>query len=136
MDPVVVQAGAALVKLMATDTWAGAKEVVVRWWRKHHPEQAGQVGADLDQLREVVAEADTDVQMREALSGEWQLRFYRLLAADPGLAQELRNLLDHELNPRLADINKSSEVTQHVSVTGNGNDTRIAGRDIGGSSAL
>ncbi|MGW4532240.1 hypothetical protein ACWEOI_14945 [Nocardia sp. NPDC004340] len=127
VDPVVVEAGTAVVKLMATDVWSGAKNVVVGWWRKHHPEQAEQVGAELDQLHDEVIDAEIDDDTRDALAGEWRLRFKRLLATDPALAAELRHLLAEELAPMLAGTNQTATLTQTATVKGSRN-TTIQGR--------
>ncbi|MQY30838.1 hypothetical protein [Nocardia aurantia] len=130
MDPVVVEAGTALVKVMATDMWSGAKDVVVRWWRRHHPESADQVGADLDQLHDEVVDAAADEATREALTGEWRARLRRLIASNPELAVELRRLLAEELTPLLDRAGRTTTVTQTATVTGDGNTTIQAGRDI------
>ncbi|MEV5650527.1 hypothetical protein AB0L57_19940 [Nocardia sp. NPDC052254] len=132
MDPVVVEAGTALVKLMATDVWSGAKDVVVGWWRKHHPEQAGQIGADLDQLHDEIVAAGDDPQTREALAGEWRARLRRFVASNPDLVVELRHLVNDELSPLLAGTtrNTTTTITQTVNATGDGNTTIQAGRDI------
>ncbi|MBU3060829.1 hypothetical protein KO481_04725 [Nocardia sp. NEAU-G5] len=132
MDPVVVQAGTALVKLMATDVWTGAKDLVVGWWGKHHPDQAEQVGADLDQLHAEVVDAGADTEVREALAGEWQARLRRLVAANPDLAVELHRLLTEQLTPLLGRTHQTTTLTQTATVDGNRNTTIQAGRDIHG----
>ncbi len=126
----MVEAGTALVKLMATDMWSGAKDVVTGWWHRHHPESAEQVGTDLDRLHDEVVEAAGDEATREALTGEWRVRLRRLIASNPELAVELRRLLTEELTPLLARANATTTVTQTATVTGDRNITIQAGRDI------
>lgn len=131
MDPVVVQAGTAVVKLMATDVWSGAKSVVVGWWRRHHPEQADQVGADLDQLHDDVVDAEIDDETREAYAGSWRIRLRQLIATNPELAEELRRLLTEQLNPMLEAAGQTTTtISQTATVTGDNNATTQAGRDI------
>ncbi len=129
MDPVVIAAGTTLVKLMATDAWAAGKEAVVAWWRKHHPEQAEQVGADLERLH--VELADADAETRTDLTGELRSRLRRLLADDPALGVELRRLVDEELTPILtaADRGSVSVAPQTMTVKGNRNISIQTGRD-------
>lgn len=130
VDPVVIQAGTAVVKLMATDMWAGAKDVVVSWWRRHHPEQAGQVSADLDQLHTEVVEARDDDEARESLAGEWRARLRRLVVANPELVVELQQLLTDQLTPLLATTSQTRTISQTATVTGDNSISIQAGRDI------
>ncbi|MCX4093883.1 hypothetical protein [Nocardia sp. alder85J] len=129
MDPVVVEAGTTLVKLMATDAWPDAKAAVTGWWQQHHPGQAGQLGADLDLLRAEVVEAGADRPILDALTGEWQLRLRRLVATNPALLEQLRRLVTDHLTPLLRTP-ADTTVTQTATVTGDGNTTIQAGRDV------
>lgn len=79
-----------LVGMMATDGWEQAKRAVAALWRRNRPEQAELVEAELVETRQ---ELLTDRQVEEGLRAEWSSRLRRLLAADPELAGELRDLL-------------------------------------------
>jgi hypothetical protein len=131
MDPEITSlaqgGGAALVTLMATDAWQGAREGFVQLWRRLQPHRAGAVAAELDAVQaEVVAAVVADDQ--EVLSevrAEWQGRLRRLLIAQPEAAAELRRLLD-EIAPRASGA--PSATTQRAIASG---DARVyqAGRD-------
>lgn len=123
----MVQAGTTLVTLMATDVWTGAKDVVVAWWRKHHPEQADQVDTDLEQLHTRVVAADDPT--RTAWTGAWQVRLQELLDTDPALTAQLQRLLDDQLTPLLATTTQTTTVTQTAIVTGDHSTVNQAGRD-------
>ncbi|MFE3194306.1 hypothetical protein ACFXHA_35245 [Nocardia sp. NPDC059240] len=127
-----MQAGTALVKLMATDVWSGAKRVVVDWWGRHHPEQAEQVGTDLDQLHEEVIDVEFDDETREAYAGSWRIRLRQLIATNPELAEELRQLLTEQLNPMLeaAAGQTTTTISQTATVAGSNNTTTQAGGNI------
>ncbi|MFE3056013.1 hypothetical protein [Nocardia sp. NPDC059239] len=131
MDPIVMAVGTALVKVMATETWNTAKEAVVRWWRKARPEQADQVGKDLDELRSDAVAAGDDTSTQEALTGAWRLRLHRLLNENPDLRGGLEQLLSDDLLPRLSvgDQSTVAAITQTAEVKGNRNTTVQAGRD-------
>jgi hypothetical protein len=104
MDPVVVAFGAALVSAMATDTWEQARTVVAALWRRvRPPEDAEMVTSDLEALRErmVIARQHDRADVEDALAVVWQGRVQELLLDDPGLAAELRLILDETLTPML-----------------------------------
>ncbi|MFF8841660.1 hypothetical protein ACF08N_02865 [Streptomyces sp. NPDC015127] len=105
MDPIVLAAGTALVGAMATDAWQQARAATVDLWRRMRPERADGIGAELDVLRGQVlaAREDGDTDTEEALAGSWRLRLHELLRQDPGLAAELRRLVDEHLAPALPD---------------------------------
>ncbi|MFI9330320.1 hypothetical protein ACIGZJ_22580 [Kitasatospora sp. NPDC052868] len=105
MDPVVLAAGSALVSAMATDGWQQARAAVVEWWRSRRPEQADEVGSDLEAVRaQVLAARDQgEEDTEQALAGAWRLRLQQLLSEDPALVGELRLLLDERLAPVLSD---------------------------------
>ena len=104
MDPIVLAFGPALVGAIATDTWQQVREAVTGLWRRAHPRQkADSIGTELDELREEVllARRGGDTDTERALEGAWQLRLQQQLRADPGLAAELRHVLDQVLVPAL-----------------------------------
>ncbi|MET8945371.1 hypothetical protein ABZX30_17750 [Streptomyces sp. NPDC004542] len=130
MDPetalLAQSAGVPLVTLMATDAWERTREGITQLWRRTQPHRAEAVAAELEATREdalAAGEADDQETLGE-LHLEWQGRLRRLLTAQPGVAVELRRLLD-ELEPRGAT---GLAVNQHASASGQ---ARIyqAGRD-------
>ncbi|WP_460726934.1 hypothetical protein [Nocardia heshunensis] len=90
------------------------------WWssggREHHPEQAGQIGLDLERLHTEVLATRIDSNVQQALAGEWQARLWRLVGADPVLVGELRGLLNEQLTPLLASADPSNTLTQTSTV--------------------
>ncbi|MES4906327.1 MULTISPECIES: hypothetical protein [unclassified Streptomyces] len=101
MDPIVLAAGGALVSAMATDGWQHARAAVVAWFRRHNPEQADNIYADLEVLRGQVAaaRAEADQTTEQTLVRAWRARLQQLLDGDPELAVELRRLLEEHINP-------------------------------------
>jgi hypothetical protein len=69
----------------------------------HPGQKAGDIGTELDELREQVllARRDGDTATERALEGAWQLRLQQLLRADPALADEMRRVLGQVLTPAL-----------------------------------
>jgi hypothetical protein len=112
MDPIVQQAGTALVQAIATDAWQQVKQAVTALWRRVHPGHADRLGGDLDQLRAQVLQArvDGDAQTEQALEGAWQLRLQELLRADPALAADLRQVLDQVLTPATAQAGATGAI--------------------------
>lgn len=108
MDPLAIAFGTALVAAMATDTWRQAHAAVAALWRKarssRRPKAAAADLMALNGLRDQV------VSVRQAgradaertLAETWQGRLQELLANDPGLAGEIRRVLDETLTPMLA----------------------------------
>ena len=99
-------AAATLVALLTTDSWERAKDVSGEWWRKVHPADADGAAAALSQSRADIEAAGQAgggrlLMLREALEDEWRGRLRHLLAVSPGLAAELRQLVDSELTPML-----------------------------------
>lgn len=88
-------AGSTIVTLLATDAWEKTKTAVGGLWKRVHPGRAGAVEADLVEARTEVlaARAAGDAQTERDLTAEWQGRIRRLLAADSGVAAELRQVL-------------------------------------------
>lgn len=93
-------AGTTIVTLLATDAWEKTKAAVAGLWGRVHPQRAETVAAELVEARGelLAAQASGDTDTEQALVGEWQSRIRRLLAADPAVAGELRQLLG-ELAP-------------------------------------
>ncbi|WP_051133637.1 hypothetical protein [Nocardia paucivorans] len=134
MDEIVLAAGEALAIAMTTEGWELIKNSVVGWWQRFRPEDAEQVGSDLDQLREdaVAAQADGDTAMQQALVSDWRLRLHRLVNGNPEVREELKRLLDDELVPALTDRDQQQvqSLVQKTSVVGSNNTTAVAGRDL------
>ncbi|MEU8648899.1 hypothetical protein [Streptomyces sp. NPDC048737] len=130
MDPdtalLAQSAGVTLVTLMTTDAWHRTREGITQLWRRTQPHRAEAVVAELEATREdaLAASEAGDQETLGELHLEWQGRLRRLLAAQPGVAVELRALLD-ELEPRGST---GPAVAQHASASGR---ARIyqAGRD-------
>jgi hypothetical protein len=89
-------AAATLVTLMTTDGWDGAKAALAGLWRRHHPDQASAVEADLNVAHASARAADAagDEQALAELVAEWRGRLSALLAGDAALAAELRRLVE------------------------------------------
>ncbi|MEU7143300.1 hypothetical protein ABZ942_27925 [Nocardia sp. NPDC046473] len=134
MDEIVMAAGTALAAAATTDGWAMIKAAVVGWWQRIHPEEAAQIGTDLEQLRSEVAEAqaNNDTATQDALVAEWRLRLRRLVNSNPEVHSELRRLLEDEITPALnaQDQQHVRSLVQHTRVIGSNNTTSVAGRDI------
>ncbi|MGV9388509.1 hypothetical protein ACWDQL_05160 [Streptomyces olivaceus] len=130
MDPEMAllaqSAGVTLVTLMTTDAWNRTREGVTSLWRRAQPDRAESVAAELAATREdaLAAGEDGGQETLAELHAEWQGRLRRLLAARPGVAAELRGLLE-ELDP---GGTTRPAVTQHASASGR---ARVyqAGRD-------
>ncbi|WP_157986976.1 hypothetical protein [Streptomyces atratus] len=132
MDPIVLAAGTALVSAMATDAWLQARTATVAMWRRIRPDHADGVEAELDVLRtQVLAarEAD-DEDTEQALAGAWRMHFQQFLADDPGLAAELRLLLDDHLGPVLSETERN-RVASVVMTAATHDNSRVymSGRD-------
>jgi hypothetical protein len=96
MEPIVIAFGTALVGAIATGTWQQVREAVTGLRRRAHPQQVGEIGAELDDLREQVLRTrrDGDANTENDLEGVWRLRLQKLLRVDPAQAAELRRILD------------------------------------------
>ncbi|UMP05335.1 hypothetical protein [Amycolatopsis sp. EV170708-02-1] len=135
MDPeLVALAGTSatiLVRLLTTDSWKKIVSAVGSLWRKVHPERGATVEAEAEETRTAILAArdaqDPDVEP-DAVK-EWQGRLRRLMAADPGIADELRRLLG-EWTPSEGDADeaRSREVNIRVKASGSSQVT-LAGRD-------
>jgi hypothetical protein len=123
MDPLVVAAGTALVSSMATDAWQQARGAAVALWRRAHPGRAAAVEAELADVRTelLAAREGGDAETEEELARDWQGRLRRLLRDDPSLADELRRILDEELNPLLAPGERATPQGVRMTATASGN---------------
>ncbi|GAA2262520.1 MULTISPECIES: hypothetical protein [Kitasatospora] len=120
-----------LMNVIATDSWAAVKSVVLALWRRSHPERAEE---DLAQARAdllAAQQAGNAEQLQQVLVAEWQARLSRLLLAQPDLADELRALLEGALAEPDADGRRpgAGSTTINAQVTGGG-DAYVAGRDL------
>jgi hypothetical protein len=121
MEPELVEltsaAALTFVQQLTTDAWREVVSAMGALWRRVHPDRAATVEADAAETREV-ALGDRDAVPDLAL--EWQGRLRRLVAADPGVAAELRVLL--------AEWAPDTRVTMHATASGRGRIVQ-AGRD-------
>ena len=124
MEPLVAAAATAVVTAMATDGWQQARTAVVALWRRVHPERAPAIEADLEETRAEIISARRagDAQAEQDLTGDWQRRLRRLLAADPRLADELRRILQDDLAAPPPTVTQSRDggVTMTATVSGHG----------------
>jgi hypothetical protein len=100
MDPLELAVASAVVSALATDAWQQARDAMVRLWRQARPAHVPAIEADLDDTHAEIAAAPGDAA-EQALVADWELKLRRLVAADPGVALELRRVLDEELTPLL-----------------------------------
>jgi hypothetical protein len=125
-------AATTVVNLLATAGWEQAKAAVTRLWRRAHPERAETVQAELVECRTDVlaARQNGDEQFELALVGEWSTRLRRLVATDPALADELRQLVA-QLSVVLADVDpaRGATITMQASAFGHSR-VNQAGRDL------
>lgn len=136
MDPELAAltstAATTAVRLLATTAWEQATSAVGRLWRRVHPERAETVQAELaDSRAEMLAARQAgDEQVEQALVGEWHNRLRRLIAADPQLADELRQVVA-QLRSVLAEVEPQHGATITMQATTFGN-SRVhqAGRDL------
>lgn len=116
-------AGTALIEAMAGDAWQQARTAMVGLWRRAHPHHASVIETDLEGLRRQVLDARqagrTDTE--HALTGIWQGRLQQLLLDDPGLANDLRRVLDEALTPALGLTNRTH--VGHVFMSGSSHDS-------------
>lgn len=135
MDPelssLASTAATTVVQLLATDAWERLKNALGALWGRVHPGREAALAVQLDDSRaEVMAAADDLEQVRAELTAEWHGRLRRLLAADPGIASELRRVLDEELGPALSGESPDSlRIRMHAEVSDRGRAYQ-AGRDM------
>ncbi|MEW1862885.1 hypothetical protein OG896_11605 [Streptomyces sp. NBC_00669] len=120
-------AGSTVVTLMATEGWQRTREGLVALWQRVHPDRADAVDAELEATRVdlLAARAAHDDRSEDELRAEWQGRLRRLLAADPGVADQLRLLLE-EVSPQAPTA--AEGVRMRATATGHGR-VYQAGRD-------
>jgi hypothetical protein len=127
----VSTAATTVVGALATDAWEQAKRAVGALWGRVHPERAETVEAELAEVRSGVLAAREagDERAELDLVAEWQGRLGRLLTAEPGLAEELRTVID-DLNRALPEAERTaiSRIQMHATASGNAQ-VNQAGRD-------
>lgn len=105
------------VQQLTTDAWRGVMSAMGALWQRVHPDREAAVEADAAETREA-ALSDRDTVPDLAL--EWQARLRRLVAADLGVAADLRALL--------AEWTPDTRVRMHARASGRGRIVQ-AGRD-------
>lgn len=126
-----------IVEAMTTAAWGQAKSAVGALWRRAHPDRADAVEDELAEVRAELLAAGEDDGPRADLVGEWRSRLGRLVAADPGLAEDLRHLVERvrsELDRDTAagHVEMHAEVSDHGQVFQAGGDQHITfGREPG-----
>ncbi|MGW1554217.1 hypothetical protein [Streptomyces sp. NPDC002346] len=132
MDPIVLEAGGALVSAMATDGWQQARDAVAAWWQRLHPERADNLDTDLETLRAQVTAArqSADLDTEQALTSVWRLQFQQLVDNNPAAASQLRQLLNEHLLPALP-LDEQAQMRSVVMKTEARDNARVymAGRD-------
>ncbi|TCO53664.1 hypothetical protein [Actinocrispum wychmicini] len=135
MDPewstLAETAASALVKRLATDGWEKVVAAVGALWRRVHPDRADTVRAEAAETREnlVAARGTGGESVEEDLVGEWRSRLRRLVAADPGVVDELRHLVA-EWSPaeNRGGYTEIGQLTMRANASGHSRVT-MAGRD-------
>jgi hypothetical protein len=111
-------AGTAVVTALTTDLWERAQTSVGALWRRAYPDRADTVEAELTETRTLLLATPEDDTEQDS-ADEWRLRFRRLLAVRPDLAEELRRVLTEDLNPALpAQQPQTSSTVFHAAPTG------------------
>ncbi|WP_393071667.1 hypothetical protein [Streptomyces sp. LN704] len=114
-----------MVTALSTDLWQRAQASVGALWRRAYPERADTVEAELTETRTLLlATSEDDVAQDSAQ--EWRLRFRRLLATRPDLAEELRRVLNEDLAPALPEHQGTSTVF-NATASGHGRIYQSAG---------
>ncbi|MEV6217210.1 hypothetical protein [Nocardia sp. NPDC051833] len=136
MDELIIAAGSALVTALTTQTWTQARDAIVGLWRHGDPEEAEEVGRDLERQRPGLeaAQAAGDTTIEAVLAESWQHRLRRLLQHDPELAVELRRVLDENLRPAAPgavpvedhSVTLNAEVSGGISIQA-GRDAHLSG---------
>lgn len=139
MDPELVglasAAAATVVHLLTTADWERAQTSMGVLWRRVYPDRANRVESELEESREELLAARQDAddpaaaeRVEAELVGEWQGRLRRLLAAEPGLAAELRRILADDLGPEPPHSRNESSVRVSVRASDSSR-VYVAGRD-------
>ncbi|MFI8364923.1 hypothetical protein ACIGD1_32825 [Streptomyces sp. NPDC085612] len=128
-------AATTVVGLLATDAWKQTKLAVARLWGLSRPEQAETVEAELVATRaELLAfRRDGDEAGEEDLTAAWRARLRRLLAADPALERDLRELLAELAPPTAAPrpagrIDMRATASDEARIYMSGGDMHITGQ--------
>ncbi|WP_344468453.1 hypothetical protein [Kitasatospora kazusensis] len=121
-------AAAAVVQQLTTSAWEQIRSTVGDLWRRRHPERAETVLAELDEARQEVAEArrQSDGRSEQAVLDEWTNRLRRLLAADPGAAGQLRQLVE-ALTASASTAGQAPSVVMNARASGHGRINQAAG---------
>lgn len=124
----VTTAATTLVEKLAGEAWQTVVDAVGNLWRRAHPERGESAEADAAETRSAVlqARAAGDDEAVAELVGEWRSRLRRLIAADPGAADELRRLLG-EPAPGTGRIDMRVTASGHSRVTMAGRDVHVTG---------
>ncbi|GAA1192443.1 hypothetical protein F4556_006657 [Kitasatospora gansuensis] len=122
-------AATTVVGMMATDGWESAKRAVAAVWRRRRPEEVETIEAELVETR---TELLTNRQTEGELQIVWRTRLRSLLAADPELAGDLRELLA-ELGPLAPEAAQGSRVVRgtasdHATIYMAGGDVHVNNR--------
>jgi hypothetical protein len=125
------EAASTVVKALTTTAWEQAKKAIGSLWRRAHPNRAETIEDEVTEAHEqlVAAQQAGDDQSEQDLVIEWQSRLRRLLAADPSLADELRQWVEG-LRAALPDAGKAEigRLEMHARASGQGR-VYQAGRD-------
>ncbi|MFF6775649.1 hypothetical protein ACFY8W_19060 [Streptomyces sp. NPDC012637] len=119
-------AGTAVVTALTTDLWQRAQASVGSLWRRAHPERADTVEAELTETRTLLLAAP-EGDAAEVSADEWRLRFRRLLATRPDLAEELRRVVAEDLAPALPPQPQGTSTVFNATVSGHGRVYQSAG---------
>ncbi|MFJ8107454.1 hypothetical protein [Streptomyces sp. NPDC096132] len=122
---------------MTTDAWQQARTLLVTWWRRVRPRQAGRVDTALVECRNraLAARREGDENAESHLVEAWESRLTALVRDEPALTDELRRLIDEEIAPLLSpegDVRTGShdfraEASGHGRVYQAGHDQHIYG---------
>ncbi|MGW2700885.1 hypothetical protein [Streptomyces sp. NPDC001340] len=112
-------AGTAVVTALTTDLWQRAQASVGTLWRRAYPERADTVEAELTETRTLLLATPKDHVAADSAE-EWRLRFRRLLATRPDLAEELRRVLTEELAPALPAQPHGNSTVFNATASGQG----------------
>ncbi|WP_028805835.1 hypothetical protein [Streptomyces sp. 142MFCol3.1] len=118
--------GTAVVTALTTDLWQGAQASVGALWRRAYPERADTVEAELAETRTLLL-TTPDGDVSEGSAEEWRLRFRRLLATRPDLAEELRRVLTEDLAPALPSHAQGTSTVFNATASGRGRIYQSAG---------
>lgn len=125
-------AATTLVERLTTDGWGQVASAMGALWRRVHLVRSTAIEAELTETRIAVLEArqDGDGLAEQYLVREWRSRLGRLVAADPSIVEELRQLVEEWVasasdgkDTRMGRVDMRARASGHGRVT-------MAGRDI------